>query len=71
MKLSLFWQVILTRFGKAFLLSALSAMIIILPAGMGDWSDLSNWINSLVLAGLFGGISGLLQALEKASRWSE
>lgn len=69
--MDLFWKAIINRFLKAFALSAVSAMLIIVPMGMTDWQDLTQWLNSLALAGVFAGITGLLQALEKALRWKE
>lgn len=58
----------LLRFVRGFVSGAISAMVVIAPNSMNDWSDLSTWLGALTLAGAFGGISGALLALDKFIR---
>jgi len=67
--MSIFWQTILKRFGRAFLAGFVSSAVLITPLTITSWQDLGGYVNSLALAGVVGGITGLLQALDKAMRW--
>lgn len=58
---------LLLRFVRAFIAGAVSTMLVIVPL-TGTWDKLGTWLSSLALAGLVGGISGLLQALDKYIR---
>jgi len=58
----------LLRFARGFASGALSAMVIIVPGSMGSWGDLSTWIGALSLAGVFGGITGAILAIDKYIR---
>jgi hypothetical protein len=65
MILSIFWKTILTRFLKG----AVAGAIPIMGATIGSWTDFGVFLNSLAIAGLFGGITGVILALDKAMRW--
>jgi hypothetical protein len=56
---------IILRFIRAFVAGAVATMIIIVPLSSGRWEDLGTWLSSLALAGIIGGISGVLQATDK------
>ena len=58
----------LLRFIRGFVSGAISAMVVIAPNSMNDWSDLSTWLGALSLAGIFGGITGVLLAMDKYIR---
>ena len=58
---------ILLRFVRAFLAGAVSTMIVIVPMA-GSWTELGQWLSALSLAGIIGGISGVLMATDKALR---
>lgn len=66
-----FAKVLLVRFGRAFVASAVASMLLLAPSIISDWKDLSNWLGALAVAGVVGGVTGLLQALDKAFRWEE
>ena len=58
---------LILRFIRAFVAGAVSTMIIVVPL-TGTWNELGSWLSSLALAGIIGGISGILQALDKYLR---
>ena len=52
------------RFARAFVAGAIATMTAIVPmASNGNWQDFRVWLSALALAGLIGGITGLVQAL--------
>lgn len=65
-----FWKIIVSRFIRAFVASAAASMLLIVPSVV-DWHSLGSWLSALGIAGVVGGISGLLQAADKAYRWKE
>jgi len=58
---------VLLRFVRAFVAGALAVMITITPL-TGNWKDLGNWLSTLALAGIVGGIAGVIQAGDKYFR---
>lgn len=56
---------LLLRFLRAFVAGAVSVMITVMPLSTGSWTDLGKWLSGLALAGIIGGISGVLMALDK------
>ncbi|MFA6201519.1 MAG: hypothetical protein WC679_14055 [Bacteroidales bacterium] len=56
------------RFGRAFIAGAVSTMVVIMPLSNNSWNDLTTWLSALALAGIVGGISGLIQAIDKYCR---
>lgn len=63
--MSIFWKVILERFIKG----ALAAAIPLLTVTVTNWKDLEGFLSGLGVALIFGGISGLILATDKALRW--
>lgn len=61
-------QAVLKRFLKGFVAGAIAAMLLIVPASTASWADVATWLNALSLAGIFGGLNGLLLAVQK---WSQ
>lgn len=55
---------VLLRFLRAFVAGAVSTMVVIVPLA-NDWSSLKGWLSALSLAGIIGGITGVLQAVDK------
>lgn len=62
-----FWKTILIRFLKG----AVASAVPLLAVQVSTWKDLTDFLNSLLIAGIFGGISGLILATDKAWRWQE
>lgn len=59
----------LIRAAKAFVAGAVSTMVAIPTIGIsGDWSSLVDWCVLLGFAGIVGGISGVLQGVDKYIR---
>lgn len=67
--MSIFWQVILKRFIRAFLAGFVASASIIAPGMVTNWRDLSGWLTAIAIAGVIGGVNGLLQAIDKAVRF--
>jgi hypothetical protein len=64
---SLVYRVFL-RFLRGFVAGAISSMVLVVSYSGSDWSELRSWLSLLVVAGVSGGISGGLLALDKAIR---
>jgi hypothetical protein len=64
-------KIVGARFLRGLAAGAVSAMIIIVPSSTTSWLDLRAWLMALVIAGLFGGITGGLLAIEKYLRLPE
>lgn len=58
---------IILRFVRAFVAGAVAIMITIVPIS-GTWNELGTWLSTLALAGIVGGISGVLMAIDKYLR---
>lgn len=63
------YQVVLNRFVKAFVAGFLSTAASVTLQSAATWTELGTALNALLLAGIIGGISGVLMAAEKWSRW--
>lgn len=63
------FKVIATRFSKVFIAGFFSTAAVISLQSAASWSDLGTALNALLLAGVIGGISGVLVAGEKWYRW--
>ena len=63
-------QCIIKRFARAFVAGAVATMIVVVPVA-NSWSELSTWLYALALAGVVGGISGIIQAADKYYRFEE
>jgi hypothetical protein len=62
----------LLRFARTFVAGALGTMIVVVPmsSGVSDWHSLSTWLSTLALAGMVGGVSGIITSADKAIRAS-
>jgi len=60
---------ILTRFAKGFVSGAVASMVAVPLVAPVDWTGFLPILNSLAMALVFGGISGLLLALQKWASW--
>lgn len=60
---------VLMRFLKGTISGAVSSMTLVSLATPVVWSDFKAILFSLAIAGVFGGLTGLLLALEKWSSW--
>lgn len=58
---------VLLRFVRAFLAGAAATMVVVVPMS-GGWKELQSWLGALALAGIVGGISGVIQAMDKYYR---
>jgi len=58
---------IILRFVRAFVSGAVGTMVVIVPIS-NSWTNLGGWISALVLAGIIGGVSGVIQAADKYFR---
>jgi small-conductance mechanosensitive channel len=56
---------ILLRFARGFISGAVASMAVVVPVSTGDWSSLLTYLNMLGLAISFGGITGLILAIDK------
>lgn len=60
---------ILWRFVRAFIAGAVSTMVILMPFSANSWTEMQTWLMALALAGSVGGISGLIQGIDKYFRY--
>lgn len=60
----------LKRFGRAFVAGAVSTMVAVpvIGATTADWRSLAAWCSLLAFAGIVGGISGVIQGVDKYIR---
>lgn len=58
----------LIRFWRAFVAGASAALATVTITMPGAWSDVPSILSSLSLIGLIGGLSGVIQALDKFHR---
>ncbi len=65
-----FWITIAQRFLRAFVAGAIPTMIIVPAMTSTSWHDLGSWLSALVLAGISGGVTGILMAADKAIRFT-
>jgi len=62
---------IAVRLLKGFIAGAIGTMSTIVIASPANFSDIGILLRALVLAGIGGGIGGLLLALQKWASWTE
>lgn len=62
--MSLIQKRLLLRFARAFVAGAVASMILIIPTNIDSFGSLHTWLSALLIAGLVGGITGILQALD-------
>lgn len=63
-----FWKSISLRLLRGFLAGAIGTMLVVQGINSSSWGDVGAWLNTLVIAGVIGGITGLLLAGDKAIR---
>ena len=62
---------VLLRFLKGILGGAVASMVIVTIKQPVVWTEFLPLLSNLGMAGIYGGITGLLLALEKWSSWSD
>lgn len=62
---------IVTRLLKGFIAGAIGTMSTIVIASPANFTDITILLKALLLAGIGGGIGGLLLALQKWASWTE
>jgi hypothetical protein len=60
---------ILNRFLKAFISGAFSAMALMTIAMPSNWEEMAKILAMLALAGMYGGVTGLIMAGQKWASW--
>ena len=59
---------VMFRFARGFFAGAVSTMVTVTSTGVGTFADLKTFLGVLALAGIMGGITGSLLALDKYFR---
>lgn len=59
---------IIMRFVRGGLAGAVASMLSVSPTIVNNYNDLGVWLNTLLLAGFVGFVSGSLLAIDKAVR---
>ena len=62
---------VINRFTKAFVSGAFSALGLITIAMPQNWTEMPVLLSMLALAGMYGGITGVIMAGEKWANWKE
>jgi hypothetical protein len=63
--------VIARRFLRVFIISAFTTMATLTIQQATSWSEIISVLNNLLIAGVIGGISGLIAGADKLLRWEE
>ena len=61
----------LRRFAKGFIAGAITAMTAVPVIMPSDWSGFFPILNAFAIAGVFGGMVGVLLAIEKWASWKD
>jgi hypothetical protein len=59
---------VLKRLVKGFIAGAVSSMVLVIPTTTSSFADVKFWLSALLIAGIFGGVTGVILAVEK---WSQ
>lgn len=62
---------ILTRLLKGTIAGAVASMSLVTISQPSVWSDFNTILSSLAIAGLYGGLTGTLLALQKLASWED
>lgn len=65
------YKAIIRRFSKAFIAGFVSSAGLITVSDISTWTDLGNALQLLTVAGIVGGVNGILMAVDKFIRWSK
>lgn len=65
------YSAVLIRFLKGIIAGAVASMGMVTIAQPAVWSSFGSILNSLGLAAAFGGLTGLLLALQKWASWDD
>ncbi len=71
MNIPLKYKSVAVRFLKAYLSGALATMATVMPFSGSSWNDVSVWIGALMMAGIVGGLTGVIMGYEKWLNWTE
>ena len=61
---------VLMRFIRAYVSGAVASMVVVMSFSGNSWSQLGTWLSALALAGIVGGITGVIMAADKLMRSS-
>lgn len=64
-------KVLTIRFLRGCVAGAIATMMTVAIPNYQSWNDIQIWLTSLLMAGIVGGISGGILALDKALRWEK
>lgn len=64
-------KAILKRFVKGFVAGAVASMLTVAIPSKLSFPDIKSWFYLMLLAGITGGVTGLLLAIQKALSWKE
>lgn len=62
------FRTVAVRFLRAFLSGAVASMVVLSPMTANSWKDVGTWIAALSMAGLVGGITGVIMGADKYLR---
>lgn len=65
------FNVIARRFLRVFIFSAFSTMATVTISQATAWKDVISILSNLALAGIVGGISGIIASVDKILRWED
>ena len=62
---------VIQRFLKVFIASAFASMVVVTIKQPAVWKEFIPLLNSLAMAGAYGGLAGAMLAYEKWATWTE
>lgn len=64
-------KAVLKRFAKGLISGAVTTMAVVPVISPADFKQIKIWLITLVLAGIVGGVNGLILAVQKWASWKE
>ena len=64
-------KAVLKRFAKGFISGAVTTMALVPVISPASFKDIQIWLVALALAGIVGGVNGLILAIQKWASWKE
>ena len=64
-------KAVLKRFAKGFISGAVTTMALVPVISPASFKDIQIWLVALALAGMVGGVNGLILAIQKWASWKE